>query len=102
MSVLPSFMPALAVTLQTADTDFSVDWIDVRRDAPAPEFFRGDERGTRVCKEIDDDILGFRACSDNAFNALERFLSVAPRHILVHAVKHLLNVDPDVASPDVV
>lgn len=76
MSVLPSFMPAFTVTLQTADTDFGGYWIDVRRDASTTEFFCRNERGTRVCEKIDHGIFGFRACSDNAFNALERLLSV--------------------------
>ena len=65
-------------------------------------FGRGDKRGARVAKKIRDEAAFPRAGQNQPFYALQGFLGIAPVDIFLHAIEDLLNINPNIAWPEVV
>jgi hypothetical protein len=53
-----------------------------------------------VGEEVDHKIARGGARADDAVRALQRLLRVATRYVLLKAIEHLLDIDPDITCPN--
>lgn len=98
---LPACLASPPVVFEPSYCNFSEDGVDVESVDSSVCLFSCNKCGAGMRKTVNDDLTFMTAGEDNPLNCFQGLLRVTPRHVLFHAVKHLLNVDPYIARPDI-